>query len=108
CVRVHSSCPYVRTDDAYPTYTDIVVTNSVNSREACEKMCNDNRHFLCRSFAFYPSNSQCFLSGDDSVSAGIFSVQKRSSIMYYERQCSKLSAFNATEMGSSGQMVGTT
>lgn len=81
CVRAHSSCSYVRTTDAYPTYTDIVETSSVSSSDACEKMCNDNRHFLCRSYAYYSSNGQCFLSGDDSVSAGPLFSQKRSSIM---------------------------
>lgn len=99
CVRIHSSCPYQRTTDAYPTYTDIVETNSIYSNEACEKLCNDNRYFLCRSYAYYSSNSQCFLSGDDSVSAGSSTshIQHRSNIMYYERQCSKLSTFNANQ-----------
>lgn len=103
CVRAHSACPYVRTTDAYPTYTDIVETSSsVTSSEACEKMCNDNRHFLCRSYAYYPSNGQCFLSGDDSASAGAVFSQKRSSIMYYERKCSKLSTFNTTQPSEGG------
>ena len=108
CVRAHSACPYVRTTDAYPTYTDIVEINNVASTEACERMCNDNRHFLCRSYAFYSSNGQCFLSGDDSVSAGSVYMQKRSSIMYYERQCSKLQTFNngtSTITSSPGALV---
>lgn len=106
CVRAHSSCPYVRTSDSYPTYTDIVETASVASREMCEKMCNDNRHFLCRSYAYYSSNGQCFLSGDDSASAGAAFVTKRSSIMYYERKCSRLPGANAgngtSEVGATG------
>lgn len=106
CVRAHSSCPYVRTSDAYPTYTDIVETASVTSREMCEKMCNDNRHFLCRSYAYYSSNGQCFLSGDDSASAGGAFVSKRSSIMYYERKCSRLPGANGGngtgEVGTAG------
>ncbi|KPL97554.1 PAN domain containing protein 1 [Sarcoptes scabiei] len=94
CVRIHSACPYQRTENAYPAYTDIVETNSVQSSNACEKLCNDNRYFLCRSYAYYPSNSQCFLSGDDSVSAGSSSIQHRSNI----RQCSKLPNFDSNAM----------
>lgn len=105
CVRAHSACPYVRTSNAYPTYTDIVDASTVTSSEACEKMCNDNRHFLCRSYAYYSSNSQCFLSGDDSVSAGSAFIQKRSSIQYYERQCSKLATLNSTFANSNGALT---
>ena len=105
CVRIHSSCPYQRTTNAYPTYTDIVETDSIASNEECEKLCNDNRYFLCRSYAYYSSNSQCFLSGDDSVSAGSSFIQHRSNIVYYERQCSKLSTFNANQSSNNGDKV---
>ena len=107
CVRAHSTCPYVRTSDAYPTYTDVVETQSVDSSEACEKMCNANRHFLCRSYAYYSSNGQCFLSGDDSTSAHAGAQQKRSSIMYYERQCSRLTNNTAGEQPTASGITGT-
>ncbi len=90
CVRSHSTCPYEKTLDAYPTYTDLVETNGVSSHEVCEAYCNDNKRFLCRSFAFYSSNGQCFISGDDSSSAGPSAIQKRSGIVYFERKCPTL------------------
>lgn len=89
CIRSHSSCPFEKTLDAYPTYTDLIETDGVSSHEVCEKYCNDNTHFLCRSYAYYSSNGQCFISGDDRASASVAAVQKRSSIVYYERQCPK-------------------
>ena len=90
CIRSHSTCPYEQTIDAYPTYTDLVETNGVSSHEVCEKYCNENKRFLCRSYAYYSSNGQCFISGDDRASAGNSAIQKRSGIVYFERVCPKL------------------
>lgn len=91
CIRSHNTCPYVPTADAYPAYTDHVETTStaVSNQDGCEKSCNDNRRFLCRSYAFYSSNGQCFLSGDDSASAGQAAITHRPGIIYYERKCPK-------------------
>ena len=57
-------CPYQRTDNAYPRYLDTIV-NNVKNEVACEVTCTFYEQFVCRSFAFYASASQCFLSGDD-------------------------------------------
>ena len=57
-------CPYQRTDNAYPRYLDTIV-NNVKNEVACEVTCTFYEKFVCRSFAFYASASQCFLSGDD-------------------------------------------
>ena len=59
-----NTCPYVRTDDAYPRYLDAIV-NNVKNEVACEVTCTFYQQFVCRSFAFYASASQCFISGDD-------------------------------------------
>lgn len=90
CVRSHSTCPYESTPGAYPTYTDIVETRSITSREDCETQCNDNRKFLCRSYAFYSSNNECLLSGDDRASAGPSAITLRPGMTYYERRCAKV------------------
>ena len=58
------NCPYQRTDNAYPRYLDTIV-NNVKNEVACEVTCTFYEEFVCRSFAFYASASQCFLSGDD-------------------------------------------
>lgn len=108
CVRSHSTCPYEKTLDAYPTYTDLVETNGVSSHEVCETYCNDNKRFLCRSFAYYSANGQCFISGDDRASASSAAIQKRSGIVYFERQCSNLPTTGTSQMTSSSQSVGPT
>ena len=96
CIREHSHCPFVEHHNGYPTYTDIVMRDDVTTTESCEKMCNDNRRFLCRSFAFYSSNSQCFLSGDDHSSAGTTATQSRPGMSYYERKCETGSSLNGS------------
>ena len=100
CVRSHSTCPYEKTLDAYPTYTDLVETNGVSSHEVCETYCNDNKRFLCRSFAYYSANGQCFISGDDRASASSAAIQKRSGIVYFERQCSGLPTTGTSQVTS--------
>ena len=58
------TCPYERTENAYPRYLDAVI-NNINDEVACEVQCTFYEPFVCRSFAFYPSALQCFISGDD-------------------------------------------
>lgn len=94
CVRSHSTCPYEPTPGAYPTYTDIVETRNIAAREDCENQCNDNRKFICRSYAFYSSNNECLLSGDDRSSAGPSAITPRPGMTYYERRCAKVPGDN--------------
>ncbi|RWS11638.1 uncharacterized protein B4U79_13044 [Dinothrombium tinctorium] len=89
CIQSHSGCPMVEFENGYPTYTDLVESVGVTSKESCEKYCNDNRKFLCRSYSYYSSNGQCFISGDDHVSGGQSALQSRSGMTYYERKCDK-------------------
>lgn len=62
---VDDTCPYQRTDSAYPTYLDVTVENVVSELQ-CQRECTNYRSFNCRSLAFRPTGSQCFLSGDDT------------------------------------------
>ena len=63
CINTEElSCPYKRTDNAYPRYLDTIATR-VNDDIDCEKQCTFFQDFVCRSFAFYASASQCFISG---------------------------------------------
>ncbi|RWS25789.1 uncharacterized protein B4U80_03819 [Leptotrombidium deliense] len=101
CIPSHSKCPLVEFENGYPTYTDIVETIGVTSKESCEKYCNDNRRFLCRSFSYYSSNGQCFISGDDHVSGGQSALQPRSGMTYYERKCERFPDSTTTEDTSS-------
>ena len=103
CVRSHSTCPYEKTLDAYPTYTDLVENNGVSSHEVCEKYCNENKRFLCRSFAYYSANGQCFISGDDRASADSAAIQKRSGILYFERLCPTHPTTGTSHLTSSSQ-----
>ena len=80
------NCPYKRTDNAYPRYLDTIVTQ-VTDEIACERQCTFFEDFPCRSFAFYTSASQCFISGDDQISARSGSLQSRPGTDYFERSC---------------------
>ena len=80
------SCPYKRTDNAYPRFLDTIVSR-VTDEIACEKQCTFYEDFLCRSFAFYASASQCFISGDDTASAQDGALQSRPGTDYFERSC---------------------
>ncbi|XP_022243343.1 uncharacterized protein LOC106460834 [Limulus polyphemus] len=82
-----SPCNYVETSNAFPTYTDVVQTSGIITQESCERACTTYSTFNCRSFAFYSSSGQCFLSGDDTASAGQDAAQGRSGINYFERKC---------------------
>ena len=83
------SCSYKRTDNAYPRYLDTIVTQ-VSDEIACEKQCTFFEDFPCRSFAFYTSASQCFISGDDQLSARSGALQSRPGTDYFERSCDTL------------------
>ena len=83
------SCAYKRTDNAYPRYLDTIVTR-VSDEIACEKQCTFFEDFPCRSFAFYTSASQCFISGDDQLSARSGALQSRPGTDYFERSCDTL------------------
>ena len=63
------SCPYQRTDNAYPRYLDTVI-NDVKNEVDCEVKCTFYENFVCRSFAYYSSARQCFVSGDDTGEGG--------------------------------------
>ena len=80
------SCPYRRTDNAYPRYLDTIVSR-VTDDISCEKQCTFFQDFVCRSFAFYASASQCFISGDDLNSASEGALQSRPGTDYFERSC---------------------
>lgn len=79
-------CPYQRTDNAYPRYLDAVI-NDVKDEVACEVQCTFYEKFVCRSFAFYSSAQQCFISGDDRASAAEEALQNRPGTDYFERNC---------------------
>ena len=67
-------------------YLDTIVTQ-VSDEIACEKQCTFFEDFPCRSFAFYTSASQCFISGDDQLSARSGALQSRPGTDYFERSC---------------------
>lgn len=53
----------------------------------CEQLCNDNARFECHSFGYYASTAQCFLSGDDSTSAGESATTSSTGFTYFEKKC---------------------
>ena len=53
----------------------------------CEQLCNDNAKFECHSFGYYASTGQCFLSGDDSISAGELAASPSAGFSYFEKKC---------------------
>lgn len=59
----------------------------ITSSEVCEQFCTQYSNFNCRSYAYYSSNGQCFVSGDDRASGGTGAVQGRPGLVYNERKC---------------------
>nr|XP_040567250.1 uncharacterized protein LOC121116996 isoform X1 [Lepeophtheirus salmonis] len=80
------TCPYMKIENAYPRYLDEVVRN-IKDEVACEVQCSFNEKIICRSFAFYSSASQCFISGDDIISASEGALQTRPGTDYFQRKC---------------------
>ncbi|XP_064477576.1 uncharacterized protein LOC135391294 [Ornithodoros turicata] len=87
CLEVSPTCPYEKTADAYPVYTDVVQMTGIVSEQSCDSFCTTYPNFNCRSFAYYPSNGQCFISGEDRISAGPGNTNSRPGILFYERSC---------------------
>ncbi|KAK8781129.1 hypothetical protein V5799_017528 [Amblyomma americanum] len=106
CLEVSPTCPYEKTADAYPVYTDVVQMTGIISEQSCESFCTTYPNFNCRSFAYYPSNGQCFISGEDRVSAGPASTNSRPGILFYERSCKD--GVGVTDGGSSTTASGGT
>lgn len=60
---------------------------SSSSSAYCEQLCNENSKFECHSFGYYASTAQCFLSGDDTTSAGDSASTLSTGFTYYEKKC---------------------
>lgn len=117
CIRDRDpehTCVYEKAKDepSYPTFTDLIemvpstipssnspssIEMEFNDRNAnasrhglayCEQLCNDNVRFECHSFGYYASTAQCFISGDDTISAGQSATSLSSGFTYYEKKCS--------------------
>lgn len=58
----------------------------------CKQLCNSNENFECRSFGYYSSTAQCFLSGDDFTSAGDSAASSSTGFTYFEKKCKLQSA----------------
>lgn len=96
CVPTYSKCEYESTPNAAPTYTDLVVNftgyaikDERQGKQLCENRCNESREFLCRSYSFYPATSECFLSGDDTISGYFNALINKNGMEYSERKCTK-------------------
>ncbi|XP_059489112.1 uncharacterized protein LOC132204551 isoform X2 [Neocloeon triangulifer] len=79
-------CNFEAVANSYPRYLDLVIP-SVSDEMDCERRCYAYKDFICRSFSYYPSGNQCFLSGDDRASAGNEAMMTRPGTNYYERNC---------------------
>ncbi|CAB3367593.1 Hypothetical predicted protein [Cloeon dipterum] len=79
-------CNFEAVANFYPRYLDLVIP-SVSDEMDCERRCYAYKDFICRSFSYYPSGNQCFLSGDDRASAGNEAMMTRPGTNYYERNC---------------------
>lgn len=112
-LETRKQCRYEQAKDepAYPTFTERIelasaaTGDNLDPRQSvaasnhslassgrygaqqCEQLCNDNSKFECHSFGYYASTAQCFLSGDDSVSAGELATTPSTGFVYYEKKC---------------------
>ncbi|CAL4087761.1 unnamed protein product [Meganyctiphanes norvegica] len=89
CTGVDTSCDYQITENAYPRYLDTTI-DGIISEIQCQTECTNFDRFNCRSFAYYATASQCFLSGDDKVSAGdTDAIENRAGTNFYDRDCNR-------------------
>ncbi|XP_069693489.1 uncharacterized protein [Periplaneta americana] len=86
CLPPETRCNFKSVPNSYPRYLDIVLS-LVSDEMDCERRCYEYTDFICRSFSYYPSGSQCFISGDDRASAGNEALMSRPGTNYYERNC---------------------
>ncbi|XP_063218616.1 uncharacterized protein LOC134528880 [Bacillus rossius redtenbacheri] len=86
CLPEETRCHFQSVPNSYPRYLDIVIPLVTDERE-CERRCLGYPDFICRSFSYYASGSQCFISGDDRASAGSDAVMSRPGTNYMERVC---------------------
>jgi hypothetical protein len=63
-LTAETRCNFEAVPNSYPRYLDKVVA-AVNDDMDCERRCFGSKDFICRSFSYYSTQSQCFLSGDD-------------------------------------------
>jgi len=130
CIRDHSiekslQCYYEQAKDepSYPTYTEMVEMVPVPTQTSveteypsqhgpsvnrsnrygasyCEQICNDNERFECHSFGYYSSTAQCFISGDDSISAGEAATTRSTGFTYFEKKCRSGASSGSTNSSS--------
>ncbi|XP_046406709.1 uncharacterized protein LOC124171575 isoform X1 [Ischnura elegans] len=86
CLPQETRCSLDSVPNSYPRYLDTVLS-LVTDEADCERRCKTFSDFSCRSFSYYPSGSQCFISGDDRASAGNEASMTRPGTTYYERNC---------------------
>ncbi|XP_068082053.1 uncharacterized protein [Anabrus simplex] len=101
CLLPETRCNFKSVPNSYPRYLDIVLS-LVSDESECERRCFAYPDFICRSFSYYPSGSQCFISGDDRASAGNEALMSRPGTNYFERNC-----LGAGGPGSPGDPQGT-
>ena len=56
--------PFQTVENMYTRYLDVLVSN-ISDEKQCQQMCITNRLFICRSYSFYVSGGQCFISSED-------------------------------------------
>ncbi|KAJ6218618.1 hypothetical protein RDWZM_009775 [Blomia tropicalis] len=88
------SCDFERYENLDINRADLIRT--AFSMEQCKQLCEATRAFVCRSFTYAPSTSQCWLSSDDllAVPNGISGLESHTGATYYQRQhCLDLQLF---------------
>ncbi|XP_047103996.1 uncharacterized protein LOC124722900 [Schistocerca piceifrons] len=86
CLPQEARCTFKSIPNSYPRYLDLVLS-LVSDEMDCKRRCYEYTDFICRSFSYYPSGSQCFISGDDRASAGSEALMSRPGTDYFERVC---------------------
>jgi len=66
--RGENQCDYVEYENQDLGFADL--QTRAESFESCGQRCDDVRAFQCRSFTFSPDDGICWLSGEDTLSAG--------------------------------------
>lgn len=78
-----SGCEYNQYPDVDLGLADLERTSF--SPDQCQTLCDTTETFVCRSFTFQPSTALCWLSGDDTLSAGSKALKAKPGTFYYQR-----------------------
>lgn len=77
------TCDYQEYENQDLGFPDLLIQGV--TKEECQRRCNTNSAFVCRSFTYFPVENICKLSSDDNLSAGPTALRPKQGANYYQK-----------------------